>query len=155
MAAAAAEVAAMVAANEPESPLAGAALELLNDSPKPNDKSPALPSPAVHKSAVTEKPPMTASTASPAKQASVTDRKAAEPVTNPSIEITLQSGSDPEPPAVGTPEPIEEQFGTSMTATLKALSSAQVRDMDASANDEEDDEEKPARKLFGLFRSGN
>jgi hypothetical protein len=31
--------------------------------------------------------------------------------------------------------------------------------MDDSANDgeeeEEDDEEKPARKLFGLFRSGN
>jgi hypothetical protein len=103
-----------------------------------------------------EKPPNNAaSTASRKLQSSATDRKAEEPVARPTVEITLQSGPDPEPVAAVTPEPIEEQFGTSMTATLKALSSAQVRDMDASANDEEDDEEKPARKLFGLFRSGN
>jgi hypothetical protein len=89
-------------------------------------------------------------------QSSATDRKSGEPATKATVEITLQSGPDPEPVAV-TPEPIEEQFGTSMTATLKALSTAQVREMDDSANDgeEEDDEEKPARKLFGLFRSGN
>jgi type II secretory pathway predicted ATPase ExeA len=156
MAAAAAEVAAMVAANEPESPLAGAALELLNDTPKAKDGSRARPTLKADTPAMAEKPPNNAAnTASRKLQSSATDRKAEEPVARPSVEITLQSDSDPEPVATVTPESIEEQFGTSMTATLKALSSAQVRDMDASANDEEDEEEKPARKLFGLFRSGN
>jgi hypothetical protein len=37
-----------------------------------------------------------------------------------------------------------------MTATLKALSAAQVQSMDESVNDE--DEEKSPRRLFGLFR---
>jgi hypothetical protein len=153
---AAMEVAAMVAANEPESPLAGAALELLNDTPKAKDGSRARPTLKADTPAMAEKPPNNAaSTASRKLQSSATDRKAEEPVARPSVEITLQSDSDPEPVATVTPESIEEQFGTSMTATLKALSSAQVRDMDASANDEEDEEEKPARKLFGLFRSGN
>jgi type II secretory pathway predicted ATPase ExeA len=67
-----------------------------------------------------------------------------------SIEITLQTAPDAVmAPAGPTPEPIEEQFGPSMTATLKALSAAQVQKMDESANDEED---KAPRRLFGLFR---
>jgi hypothetical protein len=69
----------------------------------------------------------------------------------PMVDITLQNEPDPAP-ASATPEPIEDQFGTSMTASLKALSAAQVEDMDNSANDEAEEVEKAPRRLFGLFR---
>jgi type II secretory pathway predicted ATPase ExeA len=84
------------------------------------------------------------------------DEATAPPVTEsaaelPAVEITLQTHPDPVAAAPDSaPEPIEEQFGTSMTATLKALSAAQVQSMDESVNDE--DEEKSPRRLFGLFR---
>ncbi|MEQ9563849.1 MAG: hypothetical protein RLN69_15120, partial [Woeseiaceae bacterium] len=152
MAAAAAEIAAMVAANEPESPLADAALELLNDTP-------VSPQPSAKKPAILEQQPVAVNTVAPPKHSSAGDKVPPAPDAKATLEITLQSSPDPEPaptPAA-TPEPIEEQFGTSMTATLKALSAAQVRNMDESANDEDEDGggEKPARKLFGLFRGGN
>lgn len=152
MANAAAEIAAMVAANEPESPLADAALELLNDSAPRRDapvagKKPAPAKPVAPGTGAAANAP--AGKPAPAPTATKTDTDAA---VTPAVEITLQSLPDPELPAASeTPEPIEEQFGTSMTATLKALSAAQVQAMDQSANDEE---EKPARKLFGLFRGG-
>lgn len=153
MANAAAEVAAMVAANEPDSPLAGAALELLNDV-EPPAKAPTAANPPKAPPAKPEAAAKAASGQTPAKAPAVA--RVAVPEAPP-VEITLQSRPDPEPPqGLSTPEPIEEQFGTSMTATLKALSAAQVQGMDESANDEEDEEEeKPARKLFGLFKSGN
>jgi hypothetical protein len=79
------------------------------------------------------------------------------------IEITLETETKRKselPAAESTPEPIEDQFGTSMTATLKALSAAQVQRMEESANDEDDEDaeqedEKPARRLFGLFRGSS
>jgi hypothetical protein len=153
MAAAAAEVAAMVAANEPESPLAGAALELLNDTPTATEDAATRVSPKPGKPEKIENQAVSTGAGSPPPRSPVKDRRLAAADASPAVEITLQSSPDPEPPSAATPEPIEEQFGTSMTATLKALSAAQVEKMDESANDE--DEEKPARKLFGLFRSGN
>jgi hypothetical protein len=70
------------------------------------------------------------------------------------VEITLASHADPALAAPAkTPEPIEQQFGSSMIATLKALSAAQIKQMEEPAPD--DEKEKPSRRLFGLFRGSS
>ena len=80
------------------------------------------------------------------------------------MEITLASYPDTAPAAPAEsprkspstpPDSIEEQFGTSMTATLKALSAAQMNKMDEHEPDEPDEKEKPSRRLFGLFRGSS
>jgi type II secretory pathway predicted ATPase ExeA len=82
--------------------------------------------------------------------------KPTPPVKGPSMEITLGIHPDPAPAAPArTPEPIEEQFGTSMTATLKALSAAQINKMEEHEPDEPEEKDKPSRRLFGLFRGSN
>ena len=70
----------------------------------------------------------------------------------PGEEIVLGSG-DASPTCSGpTPEPIENQFGESMTANLKALSAENIEQMQR----EEKEKEKKAKKggLFGRFRRG-
>ena len=84
-------------------------------------------------------------------------------VKGPAVEITLASYPDSAAKtAVGqkspstSPDSIEEQFGTSMTATLKALSAAQMNKMEEQEPDDEpDDKEKPSRRLFGFFRGSS
>ncbi|HSD69932.1 MAG TPA: hypothetical protein VLB07_10275 [Woeseiaceae bacterium] len=77
------------------------------------------------------------------------------------MEIALGSHPEPSPAApAATPEPIENQFGTSMTATLKALGTAQLKQMDEDDNEDPNDSEsgdkgKPSRRLFGFFRGSS
>lgn len=74
----------------------------------------------------------------------------------PAAEEIEISSSKPAPsqvtkkPTGPQPEPIENQINTSMTQTLKALSSAQVRKADAAAADE-----KKAGGLFSRFRKSS
>lgn len=84
------------------------------------------------------------------------NKKVGKPMPNipsePGEEIVLGSG-DASPTCSGpTPEPIENQFGESMTANLKALSAENIEQMQR----EEKEQEKKAKKggLFGRFRRG-
>jgi hypothetical protein len=80
------------------------------------------------------------------------------PVKWPSVEVTLSTYPDTAPAAptqspIDSPDPIEQQFGSSMTATLKALSAAQLKQMEEPEPD--DEKEKPSRRLFGFFRGSS
>ena len=71
------------------------------------------------------------------------------PMRQPTEEIVL--GSEPAMPTGPKPEPIEDQFGTSMTANLKALSEESVKSMQAAESVEQPPEEKKGG-LFSRFR---
>lgn len=167
MAQAAAEVAAMVAAdaatkNPPSKDQVKAAkpAEAVAPAPKPAmNVPPAAPSTAQRAPQQANAKPAAVKTR-PAAPATPTAKNAGvlqpmPPVKGPAVEITPASHPHPVPTAPAartTPEPIEEQFGTSMTATLKALSAAQMNDLDEP---EAEDEEKPSRSLFGFFRGSS
>jgi type II secretory pathway predicted ATPase ExeA len=154
MAAAAAEVAAMVAAD------AAANKPAHNDNAKVPNRAeatakttePAASVPATaSRAAAAISPPANSHRPATAKIGTPPASLKPATVAGPAIEITLAVDPEPLPaPPVAIPEPIEEQFGTSMTATLKALSAAQVAKMDEP---DKDDKEKAPRRLFGLFRS--
>jgi hypothetical protein len=161
MAQAAAEVAAMVAAdaaakNPPsEDPVKTAkAADALGAAAKPpTNVPPVAPSTAQRAPQQSNAKPAAAKAGPAAKNARVS--KPMPPVKGPAVEITLATYPDsaPAPPSArATPEPIEDQFGTSMTATLKALSAAQMNEMDEP---EPEEEEKPSRSLFGFFRGSS
>ncbi len=182
MAQAAAEIAAMVAADAAAN---NPPVKVEAKVPKPAESTAATPKPAMH--ARPSAPPIAPRTAAgkangiapanppqvnakpPAAKAGPASASAAiaksagtlKPallVNGPAVEITLASYPDPVPKMppetpTKTPDPIEEQFGTSMTATLKALSAAQMKNMDEEPDTDEKD--KPSRRLFGLFRGSN
>ena len=87
------------------------------------------------------------------------NKKVGKPLPNvpnePGEEIVLGS-SDASPTCSGpAPEPIENQFGESMTAKLRALSAENIEQMQREEKEKEE-EEKKAKKggLFSRFRRG-
>ncbi len=143
--------------NAPSAPAAAPRASPEKANGKVPAKGPQMPAlPAAAKSAA-------ASPSTPAAKTAGTTRPM-PPVRGPAVEITLASHPDPVPAAPAesprkspsvTPDSIEEQFGTSMTATLKALSAAQMNTMDEPEIVEPDEKEKPSRRLFGLFRGSS
>ncbi|MCI0516963.1 MAG: hypothetical protein L0Y45_03930, partial [Woeseiaceae bacterium] len=104
------------------------------------------------------KPGVPGSPAAGAARVAVTPGNTLAPK-GPAVEITLGNHPEHSPAApAATPEPIENQFGTSMTATLKALSAAQIKQLEGHDKEDPDasepeDKGKPSRRLFGFFRS--
>ena len=145
---------------EPE-PVAQAAVDSPTASaPSPASVSESRPTPPPASPASGQNPDMPDLESSAARRFEMVralNKKVGKPMPNvpnePGEEIVLGS-SDASPTCSGpAPEPIENQFGESMTAKLRALSAENIEQMQ---REEKEKEEKKAKKggLFSRFRRG-